>query len=166
MVSDNLKKYSLYAFVCVLFATFLLLLNSFIVVMGTPIQTLNMGVALESHVKGQNLSLPLPSVINVSTSQFDPNTQLYLDNFDKPLSEFHEVLKKNYKYEEGTYDCKYWSYVWTLYWKNKKDEYNWNMEYITTENHVLVMVSNETGYCTFDLDMVNCKGIEYVENEN
>ncbi|MFW6173092.1 MAG: hypothetical protein ACOC5T_05050 [Elusimicrobiota bacterium] len=128
---------------------------------GTQIENINIGFAIESHIKQNNLSLPLPNVFPVSSSNFDPATDFYLEHFNKPIDEFSKTLNEYYIYEKDTYDCKYWTYVWTLYWKANHQKYDWDLQYGMTKNHIFTIVSNETGYCVFDLNMTDCKGAMY-----
>lgn len=132
---------------------FLGILNMGFVELGQEVTDVNQAIALEHHVKSHNLSVPFPDT-------FAPNQvslkQYYRKTFSQDLSDFHETLSKAYRYENGTYDCKYWSYVWTLYHKENKDRYGWNIDYITTDNHVFVMTYNETGYCIMDQNRLDC----------
>lgn len=162
MVSDNLKNYlkniAIYGFVFLVAFLVILFVNLFVLKLGTPIKNINYAMILEDNVYSKNLSLPLPNIYGISTSQFDPASEFYMNNFDKPISEFHEILNQHYVYEEGTYDCKYWSYVWTLYWKSNYYKYDWDIEYLSTENHIFVMFSNSSGYIIADENNLNCKG--------
>lgn len=160
MVSQNLKNYvrtiTIYLFVFATVICFLLLLNLFIIKLGSPIKNVNVAIALQNHIDNNNLSLPMPNVVVLEQSIVSPKTQFYLDNFDKPLYEFYDVLREHYIYEKDSYNCKYWSYVWTLYYKMNYKKYNWNIEYLSTDNHVFVMFSNESGYCIADGDILEC----------
>lgn len=157
MISENLRKImnrtilTLTGFV----VTVLLLgiLNMAFVELGQEVTDVNQALVLEGHIKSHNLSVPFPDT-------FAPNQaslgQYYRKTFSQDLSDFHETLSKAYRYENGTYDCKYWSYVWTLYHKENKDRYDWRLDYITTDNHVFVMTYNETGYCIMDQNRLDC----------
>ena len=155
---DWLKNVSMFAFVFTIIITFFILLNFVIVFLGDHVQSINYAIVLQENIKQKNLSLPLPNLSEFQTSKFDPATDFYLNNFNKPLNEFLPILQQHYVYN-SSYDCKYWAYVWSLYWKTNKDKYNWDFEYLTTENHIFVMVSNSTGYCILDLDDIYCRGI-------
>ena len=82
------------------------------------------------------------------------DTNIGYDKFtsDWDLDEWHNYIKINYRYEEKTYDCKYWALVWALYFEKHNVEYN----FITTSNHIFVIAEFKNKYCTADGDILNC----------
>jgi len=156
---NNLKNYLLIVFSISFIIFSLLLVNVFVLKLGQPIKNVNYGVILQKNINEKNLSLPFPNLENsleIGSGNFDTQTTIYFKYFNKDFVEFQKVIKKKYIYSENVYDCKYWAYVWTLYWKENKNKYNWKLDYITTENHIFVMVSNSSGYCLLDGDDINC----------
>lgn len=127
----------------------LLIVNYFIYFMGQPIKNINNVIGLSNNIEDKNLTLPLPFLLSSNSPYMTDNTYTYLEYFNLNFEEFKQVLNANYIYNSD-YDCKYWTYVWTLYWKETKDKTNWELDYITTQNHIFVIVSNESGYCVLD----------------
>jgi hypothetical protein len=152
MKSNKLINLGLFLFGFVLFFCIVIILNSSVVYLGQEIKDINQGLAISNHIKKNNLTLPFPNKNKLEWNNgiYDYNTKIYLETFSKDYEEFRIILNSNYYYELGKYDCKYWSYVWTLYWKKNKERYNWKLDFITTENHLFVMVSNESGYIILD----------------
>lgn len=140
-----------------MFILFILGINFLSIHVSDDVNNINYALMLQNHVGENNLSLPYPS-FRQEFSGFDKRFihKQRKQIMEKNISEFTKIVEKNYEYEKGTYDCKYWSFVWTNYWKFHKEEYNWDMKYITTDNHIFVMVYNSTSYCTFDENNVNC----------
>lgn len=104
---------------------------------------------IEDYVEDQNLRLPFPNWVELGYNDNERiNNLMNLDIF-----EFHSKLVDNFIYSE-IYDCKYWSYVWTNYWKYNKNEYN--LKIISTNNHVFVILYNNNMYCIADQDILNC----------
>jgi len=128
------------------------MMNYLFVNVSSEYKTMIYAKELTDNINSKNLTLPIPAADDYITveGRFDKRTQIYIDNFDLPLRNFTYFIQQNYYYKEGTYDCKYWSYVWTLYWKQNKDKYDWKMKYIDTENHIFVMVYNSSGYVIMD----------------
>lgn len=145
-------------FVILLFITITISLNYILLVMGDDLQNLNFAVSIEQKIKKENLSLPMPNIIDLSTTSNDYRQDFYDENFNKNLSEFYKVLQHHYIYDVSFYDCNYWSFVWSLYWKEKKDFYNWKIKYIYTDNHIFIMVFNESGYIIMDENNLLCIG--------
>lgn len=142
--------------ICTVFITIALIMgiNFLFVSLSDEVKNVNYAIALSNHIEENNLILPFPfkhTIPIVGNTVFDQYTTFYLDNFNKGLYDFHELLKQNYYYDE-LYDCKYWAYVWTLYYKENKNEHNWHLKYLDTDNHVFVMVYNESGYIIMDGD--------------
>ncbi len=127
--------------------------NMAFVMLGQEVSDINHAIAIQNHVKGHNLSLPFPDTVYANDLSLE---NYYERTFSQGISDFYDTLLKAYRYEDGTYDCKYWSYVWTLYHKENKDRYDWKIDYITTDNHIFVMVRNETGYCIMDQNRLDC----------
>lgn len=125
--------------------------------LGDSIETATQGAMIENYIQENNLILPIPSANENYEFMFNRD-EAYLKYFSKPLPEFHQFLSEHYIYDVNSYDCKYWSYVWTLYFQMNKDKHNWKFEYIDTENHIFAMVSNSSGYCLLDENNVNCFG--------
>ena len=160
-LKEGFKNYLAIMCTMLVIMTMLLGINFIFVELGDSVQNINYGVAISNHVSKNNLTLPFPFKENapvIARGVFDPYSTFYMDNFNKDVFEFHRVLENNYYYN-NVYDCKYWAYVWTLYWKENREKYNWDIEYIDTENHVFVMVSNSTGYCVMDGKDLICMGI-------
>lgn len=132
--------------------TFFILLNYVMIFASHYVININYAIQLNSHVKDNNLSLPIPMIpLNYYNNvKVSPAYDFYTENFNQSVKNFHDnVIKKHYMYNE-LYDCKYWSYVWTLYWMMNEDKYNWNIKYLSTDNHVFVMVYNDSGYIIMD----------------
>jgi len=71
---------------------------------------------------------------------------------DKDLWGWHEIVKLNYKYETDTYDCRYWSFVWALYFEKHGIDYS----FVTNDIHILVMANFDDKFCFADLDELRC----------
>lgn len=128
---------------------------SLIIIIGDGVQTLVYGITLQHHVLGKNLSLPFPDSYErnlYKTNYKDRDSDLI---YSQSLEEFAYTVNDHYYYSDD-YNCKYWSFVWTLYWQAHRSENNWELEYITANNHVFVMVYNESQYCTMDQTEVRC----------
>ena len=114
----------------------------------------NVGL-IEKYVKTNNLTLPFPNYIEL------PNNEEYILNImNQSIFEFKHTIENNYVYSE-LYDCKYWTYVWTNYWKFHKSEYD--LQVIKTDEHIFAILSNENIYCIADQMNLNC--IETIKNE-
>jgi len=148
---DQFNNFKWYMLFMVVVGLFFILLNYTIVMIGDEIQNVNYAIGLGNHVKDNELNLPLPFMSDSSLNG-------YLKTFNQDIHNFKDIIDNNYIYTLDKYDCKYWSYVWTLWFKNNKDKYNLNIKYITTSNHIFVMVYNDSGYCTLDLFEANCYG--------
>jgi len=127
----------------------------FMLHMGQPLKNITYGSILSGNIGNKNLTLPFPPnttlYLNSYDTRYSHEQNLFMGYFGKPFDEFKEILNGQFIYTED-YDCKYWAYVWTLYWKENKDKYNWKLDYLTTGNHVFVMVYNESGYIILDGD--------------
>ncbi len=135
-----------------MFASFVFLLFE----VSDDLQNIGYGYVLENHIKKNNLSLPFPtSKYKLGYNELRNDELDYDEIFNKEIDEFKYTLFKHYEYVENTYDCKYWAYVWTLYWKYSLKD-TMKLKYVTTDNHIFVMVYNELGYCTLDSLEVNC----------
>ena len=147
----------LFAFmILIIISSVLIILNYSILFLSKPVSNINYAMALEKYVKSNNLELPLPNVTYIGDfTTLPPEQAFYLGNFNKDVYEFQEIVKRHYIYNE-LYDCKYWTYVWLLYWKNVRHKYNWDMQIMTTPNHIYLKVYNETGYCILDQTEVFC----------
>jgi len=75
------------------------------------------------------------------------------------FSQFKEYINQTYT-SSDKFDCKYWTYVWTVWVLRHQYEYNLDYEYIDTTNHIFIMISDETGYCILDRNFVDCFGME------
>ncbi|MFW6246890.1 MAG: hypothetical protein ACOC22_01800 [bacterium] len=91
--------------------------------------------------------------------------KIQAENFEKLFSSdvetFTEYYTQNYIYEENTYNCKYWAYVWTYYYYYNHDKFkaeNITHQLVVTENHVFVMFSSLEGYCFIDSGYITCMG--------
>lgn len=126
--------------------------NYFIFVMGDSIKTYTYAKNIKEHIDENNLNLPFPNPLFNYTENPDLLNAIYEMN----LTEFTELVKTNYIYSENEYDCKYWAYVWTLYWNNNLYKKGYNLEYIDINNHVFVIVYTDIEYCLFDGDNVIC----------
>lgn len=127
------------------------------IIIGDGINTLSHGIIINNHVNGNNLSVPLPNT-DTRTS-YVPYKHIREVEYEKyihlPLENFTKVIQENYYYDD-MYNCQYWSFIWTLYWQEHRNETKWKLEYVDTDNHVFVMVYNDTGYCILDQTEVNC----------
>lgn len=125
-------------------------LNMVIFEHGDKINNLNYGYMIEEHVKKNKLNMPFPNYINL-----DGDLQT-LNTMHQDFDAFYFDLVKNYKYTVNEYDCKYWTYVWLNYYIYNKDRYNWEVKLINTNNHIYLMVYNDSQYCTLDQIDRNC----------
>lgn len=150
MNNNNKRLRYMYLLLIGVIVTFFVLLNYTIVLVGDEVKNVNYAVSLTKNVKVNNLTLPMPFLLQDSLTFYD-------NNFNKSLYDFQEVVSVYYVYND-LYDCKYWSYVWSLWFKKNKDKYDLNIKYIDTKNHIFVMIYNDSGYCTLDLQNVNCLG--------
>lgn len=112
--------------------------------------------SLEKYVTENNLIVPFPDFKNST----------YYINSDKPIEDFFKLDFESFTYEiqrnfiyDDLYDCKYWTYIWVMYWFYNYEKYNWKLDIETTDNHVYVKVYNESGYCILDQDNVFCLGV-------
>lgn len=160
----KIKEYIL--IVCVLLFFLLLgyLINSFYFIAGTDIKNIQIGYMLENNIQSKSLELPVPfTLTNNSFITFDnrANFQKNLYNyiFNNSLSDYYEILNNNYYYYDiNNYDCKYWAYVNTLYYKMNYKKHNWSMDYITTDNHIFIIIYNNSGYCVLESNNYKCWG--------
>lgn len=156
-MNEDIKQrwinYFINIFAIVLLTLITTIFYNFANIMGQPIKNLNYGIILTNNIEEKNLTLPFPNISSLDI-QFKENggkMTIFESHFHKDFFEFKEVLNKNYIYSDD-YDCKYWAYVWTLYYKENRLRYNWKLDYIDTQNHVFVMVSNVSGYIILDGD--------------
>lgn len=129
---------------------------------GDEVETLSYGIGLQNYVNNNNLSLPIPQekkdnyfyLNNLNSKE----NFIYLNEFSKPLNEYISFIDENFMYDIESYDCKYWSFVHTLYWKLNKDKYDWKLQYLDTDNHIFVMLYNDSGYAILDQNNLECFG--------
>lgn len=103
---------------------------------------------LEKHVRDNNLKLPFPDVDNNYY-----NRQKIIELFNKDINTFYNELQLNFKYERGTYDCKYWTYIWLNWWKYHSNDYK--VKIINTDNHIFLILYNDKEYIIIDQDIIN-----------
>lgn len=131
-------------------------INYVIFVLGDDIKTLNYAYNIENHLNEINATMPFPdSGFDINRAEFDYYSDIREYYFTMDFKDFQEIVKLKYEYSD-TYDCKYWTYMWTTYWKYNKDRYDWKIKYIDTDNHVLAMVYNSSSYCMLDQENVDC----------
>ena len=111
------------------------------------IETLKNTVMIENYVKSNNLNMPLPNWIHINGEEDIINL------FNLDLIDFHNQIKLNYVYSDA-YDCKYWAYVWSNYYKFNQDKYN--LKLIATDTHIFTILYNDSMYCLADQDILNC----------
>lgn len=163
-MSDKLKLNLLSAgviFLSLIIISIMLVL--LILSIGKEVDTISKAYVLQDYVTDKNLSLPIPQefkddYIVINQAYDTKENAIYLREFSKPIEEYKEFIQRNFMYDINSYDCKYWSYVHTLYWKMNYEKYDWNIEYIDTKNHIFVMISNSSGYAILDQDNINCYG--------
>lgn len=114
----------------------------------SEMDTIKNAVIIEDYVNDNNLNTPFPNWIHLNNDEEKITELMSLSIF-----EFHHELNKNFVYN-SYYDCKYWSYIWSNYWKFNKDEYD--LDLIDTEGHIFAILSNENIYCIADQDLLNC----------
>jgi hypothetical protein len=83
---------------------------------------------------------------------FNSFNDLGIDISNEDIFTFHNHLSKNFIYERGSYDCKYWSLVWSLY----AIKHNLKFQYILLEEHIFVIIEFDNMYCIADNDILNC----------
>lgn len=153
-MKNRIRGYMALIFVIAFISCFLLCTNFLLMTLGDELQNINYAVGLENNVKNKNLVLPYPDFnqeLIGYKSFIDETTEL----FDKPINEYMDFIKEVYVYNE-TYDCKYWAYIHSLYFVVVRETYDYKLKYITTPNHIFVMLYNETGYCILDGDEYIC----------
>lgn len=126
---------------------FLLMLISFIVGVGFKEHYEKQIILneLKSNFVSKNLSiLDEPLDINL-----DYNKKLY--ESDKDIYSYSQYIENNYFYDEN-YNCQYYSFIWSLY----AIKHNLDYKFITTDNHIFVLIYNETGYCLADGNNLTC----------
>lgn len=101
-------------------------------------------------IEDKNLSLPFPN------SRDNPSLNSNLTHVDYTLDEMHAMIKQNYVYDKNSYDCKYWAYVWSIWWAENQYRHNFKIDYITTDNHVMVMFSNDSKICIANGQILDC----------
>lgn len=113
------------------------------------IDTLTHTSGIENYVNDNNLNLPFPNWAEL------PNNNKYITELmNKNITDFHNSIQLNYYYD-SLYDCKYWSYVWSNWWKYHKDEYE--LKTIKTSNHIFIILSNDSSYCIADQNNLYCE---------
>jgi len=130
--------------------TVFLTFHIFFIAISDNYQTLVYGVQVQNHVNDNDLSMPFPSNPIVD-DKLD-----YIDIMEQDLDNFHQDVKEYYYYDNDSYNCQYWAYVWLNWWKYNKDEYNLKIKTINTDNHIFVMVYNDSGYCMLDGNDKHC----------
>lgn len=135
------KRYN--KIILIILSLILILFYSFYIIISysDSVNNLINAYILEKHVKNNKLNLPFP--YNEGYNRYN-----VIKLFNKNLTDFYNDLKLNFKYEQGTYDCKYWSYIWLNWWKFHKDEYK--VKIITLDNHIFVLVYNNNEYIILD----------------
>lgn len=135
-------------------------INYFIIKASDNIKVINYAYLLPKVLEVKNVSTPFPdSIGQIDLGLYYNQDEIRDYYFNLPIEEFYSILQKKYTYSKD-YDCKYWSYVWSVYYVYNKDKYNWDLEYVDTNNHIFVMLYNESGYCIADLDRFDC----YMQN--
>jgi hypothetical protein len=143
------KSYMISIMVMSFLVCFFFCLNYIILVLSDDIQNINYVIALESNVNNNNLTLPYPN-FNQDLIGYQSVKDYMRDAYEnKSVAEYMDFISEIYFYDER-YDCKYWAFVHSQYFVIVKDKYNYNLKYITTRNHIFVMLYNETGYCILD----------------
>ena len=132
---------------------FFLFISMWLVIMSSLIypsefETIKNTILIENYVEDNNLNMPFPNWVDL------PNNEIMVNNLmNTNIYDFHEILIKNYQYDE-LYDCKYWAYVWANYWKYNSNKYD--LKVIKTDNHIFTILFNETQYCIADQLNLNC----------
>lgn len=157
MEKKKLKTFPLLIFIFGVVTLFLILINAIIVLLGDEIQNVNRGYQLEKYIEKNNLTLPVPVPENNLLFQVNPK-EFFKEKFSLPPNDFKTFINVNYKYELNSYNCKYWSYIYTLYFQENKERFNWKFKYITTENHIFTMIYNQSGYIIGDGKNLECYG--------
>lgn len=150
-------KYTAFSLSVVFMILSLILLSQFILYLGDSINTLSLGVMLRSNVIDNDLNLPYPT-FNLKLSGYDNIYDYIYDNFNTSITSYRSYIERNFIYEANMYDCKYWSYIHTIYYTVNREKHNYNMKYITTNNHIFVMIYNDSGYCMLEQDLITCFG--------
>lgn len=148
---ERVRNYIINVLIILVLLCVPLLTYSGISILGEPVKQIEWGVMLSNHVYSQNLTLPVP---NRNELLITDELDLYLRITDMNIDEYHNFIKENYYYEDGTYDCKYWAYVWTIWFKGNSDE--WDIKYVTTHDHIFVLFHKKGEYCIADLNRLKC----------
>jgi hypothetical protein len=87
---------------------------------------------------------------NLDSEYFKSRTKTYSDlNY----FEFSNILKQKFTYDIDTYDCKYFAFIWALYFEKHKIPYQFKY----TSNHIFVIAYIENGgFCIANLQSINC----------
>lgn len=130
--------------------------------MRPPVETYLITQELENYVTENKLEIGFyGSPYNVSL--LDEQTELIFFEklFKSDWRTFSKYYTENYFYEKNSYDCKYWAFVWAYYYYKNYDSFeekNIQFQYVQTENHIFVLLSNLKGYCLIDSGAINCFG--------
>ncbi|MHA1381439.1 MAG: hypothetical protein ACTSRG_23980 [Candidatus Helarchaeota archaeon] len=128
-------------------------INYFIFNYSTDINNINYAKMMKNNIDNKNLTLLFPNSGDLEDSLY--KYKLTKDLLDLNLTEFHNNVAFNYKYDSD-YDCKYWSYVWLIYAYHNKERYDWDVQITEVRNHMFILVSNNESYCILDQNIVNC----------
>lgn len=166
MSKENQIKFISLSFIIILIITIFTFTYAYTILISKEVRDIAQIHAIENYVDEKNLSLPIPQLYKDIYPKYNlgiesKDNYIYLNEFSKDLPQYREFIKRNYMYDIDSYDCKYWSYVHSLYWKANHLKYDWKIDYITTDNHVFVMIYNESGYAILDQNNINWYGWNY-----
>lgn len=152
---DSLKRvlinHAFLIIIVLLFSSIILLGNWFIFSdMENEYKNVVYTFRIENILKEKNVSMPMPDYKKELYEHYD------IGKFYNGSVEEFGIVINSYYIHNNTYDCKYWTYQWAKWWMHNKDRLNLDMKYITTDNHIFLMVYNESGYCTLDGREHNC----------
>lgn len=135
------SKWDWFSVIAISFLFVCALLYFVVISTSDELNNIHFGGIAEEHVKKNKLVVPLPNSDQLVEYGAFESRRDHLDFLGSlSLEDFSNHVNQVYSshYEVNTYDCKYWAYVWTLYYQENKD--NWNIKYITTDNHILGIV--------------------------
>ena len=79
-------------------------------------------------------------------------TPMLQDYTNLSLNQFYSILESNFEYNINTTNCIYWSNEYANFARANNHSY----KYITTENHIFIMIYANSSYCIADQLRLNC----------
>lgn len=116
--------------------------------------------ASQDYIQKNDLKIPLPNIKElVALDGTQTNIDYAEENFVKypdPEEFNEEIIKPNFEYNQD-YDCKYWVYVWSVWWDYTKNQHDMEFRTVALDNHIYAVVYDESEYCVLDQNSVECQ---------